>query len=61
MGGDLLSKHEFKLKNYEVINGLNFYFIEGIVGSKKLYVLQKENTLIIKQKLKNLIITLLSI
>lgn len=30
-----ISKHEFKLKDYEKINGLNFYFIEGYCWFKK--------------------------
>ena len=30
-----INNYEFKLKNYEIINGLNFYFIEGYCWFEK--------------------------
>ena len=55
-----VDKHEFELKDYKVINGLNFYFIEGYCWFTKPYVHRRVDILTLRQKLESLIITILS-
>lgn len=49
-----INNHEFKLKNYEVINGLNFYFIEGYCWFEETLCTSGGKYFNYKTKVKNL-------
>tara|TARA_B100001057_G_scaffold449655_1_gene491072 strand:- start:207 stop:875 length:669 start_codon:yes stop_codon:yes gene_type:complete len=49
-----INNYEFKLKNYEIINGLNFYFIEGYCWFEKTLCTSEGRYLNYKTKVKEI-------